>query len=413
MNSQANALWEFVRFNQYSKPAEPASEVVRKGIWGMWDRLRQHRPSHDNMIMSQENLCQVPAELLQQAAPKPDWNLALPALATALEQWLETPEPSTPIQVLVGPPYCGIPEMVTAWTRTHDWRLVEPPSPSQILAGAREWFSDFDTDDATPLVIPSLEQCYLRHQDGLGLIPRLTECLAMKRIRCLLACNSWAWAYFRKVYEVDVLFPPPFTLQGLDHTRLQHWFRFLISGPDPSGMRFLQADNGKPVLSIDDHDTEGDTSGQPPEGKNHHSQSNVTGFLKYVAGTSRGIPGIAWAIWRRSLRYAAEETNDGDSESGTVFWIKPWSQLALPSFHSPYDQNALLVTHALLLHGYLPNEALRVALPLNPKEIMHGLHSLHIQGLIDSVQDRWYVTPAGYPAVRRALESEGYLIDEF
>jgi hypothetical protein len=415
MPSQPQAIWQFIRPNQYSRPAEPASEVVRKGIWGMWDRLRQQRPSHDNAIMGQENLRQVPAELLQQAAPKPDWNSALPALATALDQWLETPEPSTPLQVLVGPPYCGIPEMVTAWAHTHDWCLLKPPTPSQILAGARGWFNNLDTDNATPLVIPSLERCYLRHQDGFSLLHRLTEWLAVKRIRCLIACNSWAWAYFRKVFEVDVFFPSLFTLQGLDHTRLQHWFRLLISGADPSGLHFLQADNGKPVLPINDHDTDGDTSEQPPQDKDHNPQSNVTDFLKYVAGTSRGIPGIAWAIWRRSLQFAAEnaKANDGDTESGTVFWVKPWSQLALPSFHSPHDQSALLVVHALLLHGSLPNEALRMVLPLNPKEIMHNLHSLRIQGLIDRVQDRWYITPAGYPAVRRVLESEGYLIDEF
>jgi hypothetical protein len=415
MDPKASDLWEFIPLDQYSRPAEPASEAVRKGLFGMWGRLRGRRPSHDNLVMSQENLRQVPAELLQRAAPPPDWSIAVPALTTALEQWLETPEPPIPTQILVGSPYSGISEIATAWAGAHAWRLVTPPTPDDVLEGGGEWFNEIDNDGTTPLVIPSLERCYLRHHDGLNLIHRLTEWLAVNRNRCLLACNSWAWAYFRKVFEVDVVFPPPVTSQALDHKRLQQWFRLLVSDTDASRAHFLQADTGKPVLPPIEPDEQGGTSEQQPRHRHRRLPSDVADFLKYVAGNSRGIPGVAWAIWRRSLQLSAPEAerNIDSSESAPVFWVKPWSQLGLPSFHSSYDQSTLLVAHALLLHGGLPNEALPVVLPLKPKDIMHSLHGLRIQGLVDNVQDRWCATPTGYPAMRRVLESEGYLTDEF
>jgi hypothetical protein len=414
MAPQAPILWSFVHLDQYSRPAEPASEAVRKGLFGMRDRLQQ-RPSQDNPLMGQADLRRVPAGVLQRAASPPDWGAAIPALTTAIEPWLETPKPTTPTQVLVGPPYSGVSELATAWARAHAWRVVPPPTPDQVLSGGGAWFNEVDNDTAAPLVIPSLERCYLRHHDGLSLVHRLIEWLGAKRKRCLLVSNSWAWAYFSKVFEVDVVFPPPFTLQALDHQRLQHWFRLLVTNTDASTVHFIQADTGKAVLPSIDRGAQAYTSEQRPRPRGRHSPDQVADFLKYVAGHSRGIPGIAWAIWRRSLQLAAHDAEESmdKSQSGAVFWVKPWSQLQLPRFHSPYDHSALLVGHALLLHGGLHNETLPVVLPLNPKEIMHCLHGLRIQGLVDDVQGQWHVTPTGYPAVRRVLESEGYLTDEF
>jgi hypothetical protein len=415
MAENSRQLWKFVPIDQYSRPAEPATDAVRKGILGVWDRLRK-RPSPENSFIAKEDLHQVPDELLRQAAPTPVWDPAVSALSTALERWLETPEPATSVQVLVGPPFGGVSEIATHWAHAHGWRLVTPPPTARVLEGGDDWFNELSSDTTAPLVIPSLEGCYVRHHDGLSLMRRVIDWLCTNRPCCLLACHSWAWAYFRKVLEVDVVFPPPLTLQGFDDERLQQWFRSLASEPGGADFKFLQANTGKFVLAPRD-------LGAPPEAGEqgrHQSTNNdrsgdVTNFLQYVAGYSRGNPGVAWSIWRHSLQLAADETaRKAEAQNSTrVLWVKPWPEIELPLCSSQLSQNDLLVLHALLLHNDLPTELLPQVLPCTITEIMHSLHELHACRMLEQTNKRWHVTALGYPAARRLLTGEDYLSDQF
>ena len=70
-----------------------------------------------------------------------------------------------------------------------------------------------------------------------------------------------------------------------------------------------------------------------------------------------------------------------------------------------------MVLHTLLIHGGLWSRILPELLPLSPMEILEHLYLLEASGLVESDQRFWRVTPAGYPAVRQVLQSEGYLTD--
>ena len=415
MNQDSQQLWEFVPIDQYSRPAEPATEAVRKGVLGIWERLRK-RPSPEKSVIAVEELNQVPDELLQQVAPPPDWDPAVSALSTALEHWLETPESATSAQVIVGPPFGGIAEIATHWAHVREWRLVSTPGPAQVLEGGDNWFNEFASDTTTPLVIPSLESCYIRHHDGLALMRRIIDWLCTNRPRCLLGCSSWAWAYFCKVLEVDVVFPPPLTLQGFDDERLQQWFRSLASGAETAHFKFLQAYSGKSVLAQRDHRAEPEAGEQGQHQiTNNDLSGGITNFLQYVAGRSRGNPGVAWRIWRHSLQLAADETAQKaeTQNSDQEIWVKPWSQVDLPFGASQLSQTDLLVLHALLLHNGLPTELLPQVLPSTTTEIMRSIHELHACGMLEQENEQWQVTALGYPAARRFLASEGYLNDQF
>jgi hypothetical protein len=415
MAQASRPLWEFIPIDHYARPTEPTTEVVRKGIRGAWDRLRQHSPPEKPLIADAE-LSQVPEDRLQQAAPLPAWDDAVSALSAALEHWLTAPEPASSVQVLVGPPFAGLLEVATHWAHAHQWRLVTPPLPAQVLEGGGDWFSALESDDKTPLVMPSLEGCYLRHHDGLALIRRLIDWVCTHRLRCLLGCNSWAWAYLRRALEVDVVFPPPLTLQGFDEERLQRWFRSLALGADGAEFTFLQANSGKPVLNrVDQGAGPGKNEPRPPKTSKSDRSHRVTDFLKYVAGRSRGNSGVAWTIWRRSLHLAVrDEAPETEIPTDSrVLWVKPWSQMDLPYCPSRLSQTGLLVLHALLLHGGLATEILPQLLPFTTSEIMQSLHELRAREILHEAQDRWQVTPLGYPAVRPILESEGYLTDQF
>ena len=407
-------LWRFVRLDQYNRPSGTSRETMRKGISGLWLRLGWGTKTEES-VFAEKELSQVPQELVDKAAPDPDWSAPLSAVTAVLDSWLDAKVPGSATQIFVGPPYHGTSEILTAWAQARGWRLVSAPSPEMILTGGQDWLTQFEEDDE-PLVLPHLEHCYLRHYDGLTLLRRLLDHIISQSRRWLVGCDSWAWAYLSKALKVHTVFPTPFILEAFDHERLKIWFQQLAAESGEETFVFRQLDSGKYVLPPATGD---EASGDRSQG----SGIETSGFLKNVAAYSRGIPGIAWALWRRSFGFVHTmeedgEENDkeaqaaGDGSSVYPILVKPWSQLNLPGFPSQgASLGLLMVLHALLIHGGLWSRILPELLPLSPMEIFEYLHLLEAFGLVESDQGFWRVTPAGYPAVRLTLQSEGYLTD--
>jgi hypothetical protein len=402
-------LWRFIRLEVYSRPPEPAQETVRKGFFGLWDRLGWRKKP--GPTFAEPNLSRPPLELLDQVAPVPDWAAGVPAVTAALDQWLDADRPDPPAQVFVGPSYSGTPQILAHWARSRGWSLVAAPEPEQILAGGGDWLAQINDDDGAPLVLTHLEHCYLRHYNGLALLRGLLETILSHRRRWLVACGSWAWAFFSRVFKVEAMLPSPWILAPFDQERLQRWLPEAGQEAARPGLVFRQTDSGKFIL--------------PPATEEAGEKSpDLSTFLKYLAAYSRGIPGIAWALWRHSLYLALEPeleeraTGAGEGpaaleQAGKTIWVKPWSQIARPSIPNlPERAQLLLVLHALMLHGGLWDRVLPELLPIIPIEIMEYLYLLEAAGLVQSDQGFWRVTPQGYPAVRQSLQSEGYLVDD-
>ena len=415
MTTDANqTLWRFVRLDQYKRPSGTSRETMRKGIFGLWLRLGWGGKAEES-VFAEKELSQVPPELVDKAAPDPDWSAPLSAVTAVLDSWLDVKVPEFSNQIFVGPPYHGTPEILTAWAQARGWRLVAAPSPEMILTGGQDWLTQFEEDDG-PLVLPHLEQCYLRHYDGLTLLRRLLDHIISQSRRWLVGCDSWAWAYLSKALKVDTVFPTPFILEAFDHERLKIWFQQLAAASKESNFVFRQLDSGKYVLPPAAGD---EVSGDRSQGSNAES----SGFLKNVAAYSRGIPGIARAVWRRSFAFVNTTEEDGeardkeapaaeDGNSAYPILVKPWSQLNLPGFPGQQVSSGLLmVLHTLLIHGGLWRRILPQLFPLSPMEILEYLYLLEAFGLVESGQGFWRVTPAGYPSVRLMLQSEGYLTD--
>lgn len=407
-------LWRFVRLDQYNRPSGTSRETMRKGISGLWLRLGWGTKAEES-VFAEKELSQVPQELVDKAAPDPDWSAPLSAMTAVLDSWLDAKVPGSATQIFVGPPYHGTSEILTAWAQARGWRLVSAPSPEMILTGGQDWLTQFEEDDE-PSVLPHLEHCYLRHYDGLTLLRRFLDHIISQSRRWLVGCDSWAWAYLSKALKVHTVFPTPFILEAFDHERLKIWFQQLAVESREEIFVFRQLDSGKYVLPPATGD---EASGDRSQG----SGIETSDFLKNAAAYSRGIPGIAWALWRRSFGFvnAMEEDGEendkeaqaaGDGSSVYPILVKPWSQLNLPGFPSQgASLGLLMVLHALLIHGGLWSRILPELLPLSPMEIFEYLHLLEAFGLVESDQGFWRVTPAGYPAVRLMLQSEGYLTD--
>ncbi|MCG2770779.1 MAG: hypothetical protein L6277_01655 [Desulfobacterales bacterium] len=390
---------------------------MSKGISGLWLRLGWGSKAKESVFAEKDEkeLSQLPQELVDKAAPDPDWSAPLAAMTAVLDSWLDAKVPGSSNQIFVGPPYHGTSEILTAWAQARDWRLVSAPAPEMILTGGQEWLTQLEEDNE-PLVLPHLEHCYLRHYDGLTLLRRLLDHIISQSRRWLVGCDSWAWAYLSKALKVDTVFPTPFILEAFDQERLKIWFQQLAAASGEDTFVFRQLDSGKYVLPPAAGD---EASCDQSQG----AAAESSGFLKNVAAYSRGIPGIAREVWRRSFGFVNTTKEDGeeidteapaagDDNSAYPIWVKPWSQLKLPGFPGQRASIGLLmVLHTLLIHGGLWSRILPELLPLSPMEILEYLYLLEASGLVESDQGFWRVTPAGYPVVRQMLQSEGYLTD--
>jgi hypothetical protein len=407
-------LWRFVRLDQYNRPPETSRETMRKGIFGLWRQLGWGSKAEES-VFAEKELGQVPPGLLDKVVPAPDWSAPVGAVTAALDTWLDAKVPGSSAQIFVGPPYHGTPEILTAWAQARGWRLVSAPPPERILTEGDEWLTQLEADDE-PLVLPHLEHCYLRHHNGLTLLRRLLDHIFSHSRRCLVGCDSWAWTYLSKALKMDTVLPMPFILEAFGQERLKIWFQQLETESGESNFVFQQSDSGKYVLPPA-------TGEEAPGDRSQGFGMDTSGFLKNIAAYSLGIPGIAWAVWRRSLAsvLTAEEDAEGsDRKAEPVeggdraypIWVKPWSELNLPMVPNKRTSHPMLmVLHTLLIHGGLWSRVLPELVPLSPIEIMEHLYFLEAAELLQSDQGFWRVSPVGYPPLRQALSSEGYLTD--
>lgn len=399
---QASDLWEYVPIADYDPPAAPVTYSARKGLAGFKHLLRRREPESDTLLKTKEGLHVLPRWQIERAAPAPDWHDAAEALEIELEEWLGSEEFERPVVVLVGPPHSGHTSILTAWAERQSWPVLDSPTPGQIMADDEAWLSDQGSAGSS-WVLPVLEKAYLRHTAGLGLIRRFLERACAGDLgRGMIGCDSWAWAFLDHVWRGRR--PVTLTLQAFDQARLAQCFRTIAGSAGGGQLLFRQADNGSHVLSPPD--AEGDST----------VRSN---FLQLLAAHSRGILGIAWAIWRASLRTEPGQVLAGEAEgearemSHRTIWIAPWNQLDHPSLPAGAGRNEAFVLHALLLHNGLPLQVVQQLLPLSPSQIVETLFRLEEAGLVAQYDEVWQVTPPGYPAVRQFLHSNGYLVDQF
>ena len=128
---------------------------------------------------------------------------------------------------------------------------------------------------------------------------------------------------------------------------------------------------------------------------------------------------VAWTWWRECLQVAQEAKKtierkvDREDHWYTV-WVKPWSQLTLPSVPQLAGTTESIILHTLLLHGGATAELLELLLPFSHNQVRHTLHQLMEVNLVEiKDENHWQVTLLGYPAVRQFMENEGYLVDAF
>lgn len=410
-NHDNTPLWQFIPLTQYEPPPEPAAERVQRGLRGVWNRVKRQGNTSDEPS-DQTALRMIPEAALDSISGLPRWHEGVPALEECLQDWLRSEHEGVHLKVVVAPPHSGVRQMAEAWAAMKNWRSIEAPASASVLRPCSRALDELCAHASEPVLLSRLEKWYLRHHNGLALARQLIAQLADRRRFTLICCDSWAWAYLKKTVHVHDFWPAPLTLAAFDQGRLRRWLRSLVELENRRQCEFYCVATGKSLL---------DTAA--PSGSKEGTDSED--FLSRAAAHSRGIPGVAHALWRRGLRFDSktEEAEQDADEKNTPervhdasrpqrIGVMPWRKLELPRVPAADRTRTAFLLHALLLHDGLSMpllEELYRCLLASPAEM---LQELCAAGVVAEEQGWWRVTALGYPAARQFLREEEYLVDE-
>ena len=373
----------FRTFNTFSEPSMPADETLQRLLTRARDLFARAEP--DGPLVDETRLDRTTTERLDEIVPPPPWQPVLRDLAHSYAAWLVEPEAGSRVQVVALPP--GGRDLIDAWTRAQALPVLEAPDRALLVDDPGPPAPDLSGKGV--LVIPHLEEWFLRDAAGLDTIRALLAAIAGSERPVFVGCDSWAWAYLSKAADAAMLLPKPYTFQAYDGAHLQAWFGALTETARAQGIRFRRVENGNDVFETEDdapHDM----------------------FVR-LAARSLGIPWVAWALWRASI---SDLHPNGDDESvpdihdDDTFWIAPAPEHVVPDANR---QSALLTIHALLVHGGLSPHLLSRVLPLPDTDSV--VPALVDAGLVERSGEgdrtRLSVVPRAYPAVRAALGDAG------
>ena len=443
-----------VPLGDYRSPGMPAEHVVR----ALWRRLKERMgSSNPDPVRSASRLEDATLQALDEVVGPPACGPLLDDFDAAVRAWLDEPNGSFHCVVVLPP--CDSTDVIGSWAQSRGLAVLGAPERDQghvlsLVAGtvSKAHDSGADRPEQSPaftpegkaplLVIPRLEAWFLRRRNGLLAVRALLAELQQAERRCLIGCNSWAWAFLVRAAGAALVLPSPRTFVAFDSTRLQAWFSELAEGEKngTESIVFRLAHSGADVLETNDNG------------------ALACNYLDELAARSNGIPWVAWHLWRNALRTGidAVETRkanghvrakasgqnldnqagrsnapsgrdagapaivglEGEAKGVTApekgipanertFWITNVPDPDLPHHH---DDNALLVLHALLIHGALDTAELLSVLP--DATAAEVLPALLRSGFLERQGNQLAVMPSAYPAVRRALLADGFPIGE-
>ena len=407
---------------QWTLPETSVRRSLKDAIGHALTQLRAGVSQAEEPFESMDELPELSASQRNRLAPEPDYSDQATAIARGLEIARAEGSLSREVAFLVAPPFSGVQQALS--------RLPEPGQSSVVGSGGEEWviisppdtlsFDDHEASEwwdrqdlSRPWVIPELADFWLRRLSGLALVKELFRRIANGGTGAgIVGCSSWCWRYWGHYLENAQM--SPWTPGPMDADRLAAWFTYLASGGRKSSVIARMTGDGHYVLPQSEKDE--------IEKKKNGKKRKHSNFLRDLAATSRGNPGVALAIWQRSLRAQPdddaklEEDENSEKQSRAAdCWVVPLERLSLPTMPQSKESVTGFVLHGLLLHNGLDMPALEVVTGVSTCELSLVLSRLKRAELVTCEQpdERWRVTPIGYPTVRRHLQSWGFPLDQF
>ena len=390
---------ELIPLDDYVRPAGPAVNQLEN--W--YQSLRKKVLNQGSEVsVTEDQLSKASIESIRSFTAEPDCADLFQTLDKAYLEWMNSTVNDNNIRLLVFPP-CDRSNRVASWANSNHIEVLEAPNRSELLS--RDLADVVIPIGTGPLVIPNLENWFIRHRRGLRHIRALLAALQNTSRRCLVSCSSWSWLYLKKAVNADLVLPVPQSLAPFDAENLGNWLLALLSEESNQPVIFRDYSDGKEILCRDEDGT--------------------TSFdvMKQLADDSGGIPWIAWQLWRRSLRTKAEEDsqkdngdnnaaeseNQQDSDSDkTVFWVVSNQPQTLPRGH---ERAACLLLQALLIHGSLPEKILSAVLPSVGETNL--VIALIRSGFVERHDGEVRCLATAYPTIWRSLTNSGMSMAPF
>lgn len=407
---------------QWTLPQTSVRRSLKDAIRHALKQLRAGVSQTEEPFESMDELPELSAAQQKQLAPEPDYSHQAKAIACGLAHARSEGSLSREVACLVAPPFSGVQQALTRFSEPGQpiskegdqvWNIISPPD--SLLFDDQEASEWWDRQDLSrPWVIPELADFWLRRLSGLALVKELFRRMADGDMGVgIVGCSSWCWRYWGHYLESAQM--SPWAPAPMDEDRLGVWFTYLASDSGKSSVTARMAGDGLYVLPLPETE----------EGENSKSRKKrkYSTFLRDLAATSRGNPGVALAIWQRCLRARpdddakldeAGDQSDKQSRSADC-WVVPLGRLSLPSMPQSKESTTGFVLHGLLLHNGLDTVSLEAVTGVSTHELSLVLSRLKRAELV--VQDQsdgyWRVTAIGYPTVRRHLQSWGFPLDQF
>jgi len=382
----------FRPLGDYAWPVTPIDRGLKRLLASLVKRFRK---DVDKDCVDESRLVAVERSRLDQFVATPTSATLATELDATLSNWLADDSSDTSqvgsgrsrLQTIVLPP-CDRDDFLRGWAIDRGHVVVEPPPRNALVCP--DDFPGNGYADADILVIPRLEDWFLRHDSGLAGIRELVARLAVSKHRWLIGCNAWAWQFLVKSCHIDATLSDPLVPAAFDADRLRDWLEGLSCRDDGVKYRFRLASSGKDVFS---------NAGEQ-DGANEDTMAEL-------AEVCFGIPWVAWHVWRSSLRTTCEPAGTGgDDERQKTFWITGFRHVGtLQSLH----RDELLVLHTLLVHGYLPAADISRTVPI--PQYKNPVGALVKLGLIEEIDGLHACVPAAYPAIRQRLQDAGFPMD--
>jgi len=408
---------------QWTLPQTSVRRSLKDAIRHALKQLQAGVSQAEEPFESMDELPELSAAQQRRLAPEPDYAHQAEAIACSLKQARSDGSLSREVVCLVAPPFSGMQQALTRFSEPEQpdsiqssdetWRVIAPPDTLCFDdQEASEWWDRQDL--SRPWVIPELADFWLRSLSGLALIRELFRRIANGDSGVgIVGCSSWCWRYWGHYLENAQM--SPWTPAPMDADRLGAWFTYLASGNGKSMIVARMTGDGLYVLPLPEADD--------AENSKSRKKRKYSTFLRDLAATSRGNPGVALAIWQRSLRARPdddaklEETDDKTDKQSRAAdcWVVPLGRLSLPSMPQSKESVTGFVLHGLLLHNGLDMASLEAVTGVSTYELSLVLSRLKRAELVtcDPLDQRWQVTPIGYPTVRRHLQSWGFPLDQF
>lgn len=403
MNLDPTPIWQYIPLSEYRVPGEAKAQSFRNKVQVFFEKFNS---KSENSYQSIKDLQGIPVNKLEKFIPDPDLTQPVDALSACIEANLSAPKRLNPCIFVIGTPCSFHAQILTELAKKNNWRIIRPPAADRIFKGDGTWFSQFSDTD-TVSVLPDLEKCFFRHVNGLALIRSIFEMLwkGASNLK-IIGCDSWAWSYLSRALTC-IQAPETLIAQAFDQERLSRLFQPLSPGIGSRHVNYRQSDNGRWVIH--------------PFGRELKADEKIFGrsdYLEQLAQYSRGNPGIAHSFWRRSLQFLPdknfEETSNerAEEKSDDTIWVMPWKDVKKPSMPVNVDRKIAMVVHALLIHRGLTEELLDRLMPFSRRIIMSHIRILYDNDILELSNGHWHISASGYPAARRFLNDEGYLVGE-